>query len=83
MYCSFPRAVTKYHNWDGLKHKKSHSLLIPAGWKSQSQYRWTETKEWAGHAPPGVLEKSAPCSFSFWGFRHPRSGVAPPQISPP
>ena len=31
---SFPRAVTKYHKWDDLKHRNTFSPN-PAGWKSR------------------------------------------------
>ena len=52
----------------------------------QSQYRWTETKEWAGHnpTPPEVLGENPLLAPSVsGGSRHPSVWGCTSQISPP
>lgn len=80
---SFPRAVTKYHNWDGLKHKKSFSHN-PAGWKSRVSITGLKPRSGQDTPPREVLGKNPLLAPSVsGGSRHPSVWGCTSQISPP
>lgn len=78
----FPRAVTKYHTWDDLKHRNTFSPN-PAGWKSRVSIAGLKPRN-GQDTPPHTTWKSW-VRIRFWLLQFlgvpgiPRSGVAPPR----
>lgn len=77
----FPRAATKYHKWDGLKHRNTFSHN-PAGWKSRVSITGLKPRSGQDTTPPPRRSwvRIRSLLLQFLGVPGiPRSEVAPPR----